>query len=148
MITEANQKNILLINGAAITNGATASGSFDCRGFDFAQITVFKTLTTALTSLKVEQSDDDSTYSTLNLTSGTDFTAATNGTAAATTIPYYVFNVDCRGTKRYLKVTAVPGAATDIVCHVNLGRRAIGSPVNLVGNGGITSVDARTILSV
>ncbi|MFZ9375145.1 MAG: hypothetical protein ACO258_11940 [Burkholderiaceae bacterium] len=146
MITEANQKNILLINGAAITNGATSTGSFDCRGFDFAQITVYKSLATALTSLKVEQSDDDSTYSTINLTSGTDFTAATNGTAAATTIPYYVFNIDTRGTKRYLKVSLTPGATTDLVCHVNLGRRAIGSPVNNTGNG--TTVDARTILSV
>lgn len=146
MITEANQKNILLINGAAITNGATSTGSFDCRGFDFAQISVFKSLATALTTIKVEQSDDDSSYSTINLTSGTDFTAATNGTAAVTSIPYYVFNVDTRGAKRYLKVSLTPAATTDLVCHVNLGRRANGSPVFNTGSG--ATVEARTILSV
>jgi hypothetical protein len=146
MITEAIQKNILILNAAAITAGATSTASFDCKGFDFAQICVYKTLSTAFTSIKVEQSDDDSSYSTVNLTSGTDFTAATNGTSAVTTIPYYVFNIDTRGVKRYLKLTATPAATTDIVAQVNLGRRNVGSPTNNVGNG--STVDARTIISV
>lgn len=146
MINEANQRNILILNAAAITNGATSTASFDCIGFDYAQICVYKTLSTAFTSIKVEQSDDNSTFSTINLTSGTDFTAATNGTVAATTIPNYVFNIDTRGVKRYLKLSCVPATTTDIVAQVNLGRRQNGSPVNNVGNG--STVDARTILSV
>lgn len=146
MITEAIQKNILFMNSAGITAAATATASFDCKGFDFAQICVYKSLSTAFTSIKVEQSDDDSSYSTLNLTSGTDFTAATNGTSAVTTIPHYVFNVDCRGTKRYLKLSVVPATTTDIVAQVNLGRRNVSSPTFNVGNG--STVDARTIISI
>jgi len=101
MITEANTRNICVVASTQVTNGATASGSFDVRGFDFAQINVFKSVSAAVTTLKVEQSDDDSAYVTCNLTSGTDFTAATNGTSALTGVgsqPYYSFNIGVKSS--------------------------------------------------
>jgi hypothetical protein len=144
MIQEANTKSILLVQSTIVTNGATASAAFDCRGFDFAQVQVFKSLTTAATSLKIEQSDDATTYVTANLTSGTDFTIATNGTAASSTIPYYSFNIDTRGLRRYLKLTLVPADTNAVVATATLGRRANGTVVA----GAATTVDTRNFVSV
>lgn len=143
MIQEANTKTVLLLNTASTTNGATVSGSVDCRNFDYAVINVYKSLSTAATAIKVEHSDDDSTYSSINLTSGTDFTAATNGTAVASTIPYYQFNIDTRGLKRYLKVFVTPADTNNIVATATLGRRNTGAFTTGAG-----AVDVRNILSV
>lgn len=147
MIREGITKNILLVNSAGITNGATASASFDTRGYDYAVINLYQTggagATTAATSIKVEQSDDDSTYVAASLTSGTDFTVSTNGTATSATIPYYTFNVDTRGLRRYLKLTVVPATTVNVVATATLGRAAIGTL-----STGAGATDARVILSV
>lgn len=148
MIREANQRAVLMINTAALATDATATATVDVRGFDFAQISVFKQRSAALTSLKIEHGDvDTGTYVTtgINLTSGTDFTLTTQGTSALTvagTNPYYQFNIDTRGLRRYLKVSVTPGTATqDVVVFANLGRRQIGGPT-------ASSSDARSLTEV
>jgi hypothetical protein len=151
MIPEGITKNLLIINSTQVTNGATASASFDTRGFDYAVVNLFMTggtaaaRTAAATSVKVEQSDDDSAYVSASLTSGTDFTVATNGTATVSTadIPYYTFNIDTRGLRRYLKLTVVPSTTVGIQAVATLGRKSIGTLS--VGSG---STDARNIVSV
>ncbi len=147
MIREANQRAVLMINTAALATNATATAEVDIRGFDFAQVSVFKSGSAALTSLKIEHGDTTSAYVTtgINLTSGTDFTLTTQGTSALTvtgTNPYYQFNIDTRGLRRYLKVSVTPGTtAQDVVVVANLGRRQIGGPT-------ASSSDARSLTEV
>ena len=146
MINEANAKQILLLATTAVATNATSTASFDTSGFDFAQVVLHNASTGTFGTLKIEQSDDDSSYAAVSgLTGGTDFTIAA---AAATTnakIPHYIFNIDTRGLRRYLKLTVqATGTTASCTAWATLGRRAIG--VNTVGTS--TTVDTRAIISV
>jgi hypothetical protein len=143
MINEANTKQILLLNNS-MTAAGTANASFINDGHDFAQIAVWSSITNAQTSIRVEHSDDDVTYAAIGLTSGTDFTIATNGTAAATTIPYYEFNIDTRGLRRYLRLSVTASATSNVVASATLGRRNIGA----LTTGSGAARDVRNLLSV
>lgn len=143
MINEANTKQILLLD-QAMTAAGTAAASFINDGHDFAQIAVWSSITAAQTAIKVETSDDNVSYSAIGLTSGTDFTIATNGTAAASTIPYYEFNIDTRGLKRYLRLSITASGSSNVVASATLGRRNIGQLTTGSGAGS----EVRNLLSV
>lgn len=143
MINEANTKQILLLN-SSLTAAGTAAQSFVNDGHDFAQIAVWSSITNAQTAIKVEHSDDDTTYASIALTSGTDFTIATNGTAAATTIPYYEFNIDTRGLRRYLRLSVTASATSTVIATATLGRRNIGA----LQTGSGATKEVRNLLSV
>lgn len=116
---------ILSVAGAA-TAGGTLTAEFDTKGFSYASIAfVDGTAPTTVpigttTANNVVQHSDSSGSGHANITgyvSGTDFTATT--TTISTSLAKIVYNIDLRGKKRYLKVTAGPhGAMTTgaIVC--------------------------------
>jgi hypothetical protein len=120
------QKQVIVISQASTTNGATASGNIDRLGFDFATIDVITSTSDAVSNnpsvLKLAESDDT------NATNFSDITAFVGDTAF--TIPDSVtsgnwgvkFNVDCRGLKRYLKLSITPTTTQVITGIANLSR--------------------------
>lgn len=76
--------------------------------------------------LKVEESDDNSTYSNVaGLLGGTDFTIpAVTSTA---TVSIVKLDVDTRAKKRYLKVTATPAVSVNTVVKASLSRGEVTS---------------------
>ena len=145
MIREANQKFIYALASSTVATNATATTSIDCKGYDYANIAVHANVTNAASTLKVEQSDDDSTWVAAGITGGTDFTIGTHGTATTLTTPYYLIQVDTRGLKRYLKLSVTPGGTTSatVVGYATLGRRQDGD-----GTTGAGTVDARNVFAV
>lgn len=101
------------------TNGATSSASFDTRGFGEVSIRLSSTTTHAPSVLKVEQSDDNSTWVSAGLTGGTDFTI---GASSGTTEALAVLDVNLVGKQRYLKLTVSPTATQILTAHASLGR--------------------------
>lgn len=112
----SNAKKVLPILQASTTNGGTASGIVDRAGFDFVTIDVILPTADVVSNkpsvLKLSEADDTNSTSFSNITGfvgGTDF-AIPNAITAATSItqPFATMNVDCRGRKRYLKISVSP----------------------------------------
>lgn len=143
----ANTKSSLILNAAAAATNADTTAAVDTVGYRACRLAVYLSTSNAPTTLKVEGSDDNSTFTTLNLTGGTDFTIATNN-SSATTAPHYVFDLSGAKMKRYLKVTVRPATATaNIACAVTLGQPAVGLANTAAGvgaNGGYASVPSAT----
>jgi hypothetical protein len=98
--------------------------TIDTLGYDHASVTVLRAsnASTAFASvLKVEQSDDNSSYSDVSgLVGGTDFTIpAVSDTASAAIVK---LDVDTKAKKRYLKVTATPAVSVNTVVTARLSR--------------------------
>lgn len=109
---------------AIVDNAALTCNVIDTLGYDFCQIYVYTGATDiAAVAMKVQESDTKS--NTTALTSGADVTGLVSGTSnniagSTSALPTstadntcYLFEVDCRGRKRYLLpvVTAGDGAA-------------------------------------
>lgn len=96
------------------TNGATAAGELiDCKGFDYVTIGIVAStadvVSNTLSVLKIEEGDTTSSVATFTgAVSGTDYTIATNAYTSTSNQNIWSFNVDTRGRKRYLKVSASP----------------------------------------
>lgn len=112
---------------ASTTNGATASGNIDTKGFDFAVINVIETASNAATNncsvLKVAESDDTVVTNFANvsgLVGDTDFTIPASVTSGVQVVAQ--MRVDLRGRKRYLKVSASPVTTQVLTCVAELHR--------------------------
>lgn len=120
-------KAAVVINDSGVTNGETATGNIDTRGFDWMKLDVMMTTSDDTTNnpstLKLTESDD---------TEATNFSAITKFTgdgAGGFTIPAAVtsgnwiasFNVDLRGRKRYLKLSVTPVTTQGVHAIANLG---------------------------
>ena len=113
--------------GDTATN-ATFTHSIDTLGYDYASIDVVFEATAsasgaAATAIKLGQSDTNSAFA--------DITAFVGGGSGGFTIPgtsltnasnIVRFNVDMRGKKRYLQVSATPIAASVICSVARLGK--------------------------
>jgi hypothetical protein len=86
----------------------------------------------AYTVLKLEESDNNSSYSSV-FVGGTDFTIPTPSSTSAETVVR--MDVDCRGKKRYLKVTATPYTTGTVFTVARLGK----------GNDGPVSASAKGV---
>ena len=143
----ANAKSSLILNAASAATNADTTASVDTLGYRACRLAVYLSTSNAPTTLKVEGSDDNSTFTTLNLTGGTDFTIATNN-SSATTAPHYVFDLTGAKMKRYLKVTIRPATATaNIACAATLAMPTVGLANTAAGvgaNGGYASVPSST----
>lgn len=98
--------------------------TIDTRGYDHASVSVLRASnasTVFASVLKVEQSDDNSSYSDVSgLVGGTDFTIpAVSDTAVASIVK---LDVDTKAKKRYLKVTATPAVSVNTVVTARLSR--------------------------
>lgn len=107
------QPKVLCNNVGAATTGQLA---VDCRGYNYLTIAgVFGGTNSGLTGTTsiLEESDDGSTYATVN----TGLTLAT--TTSAASVAKIVWNVDLRGRKRYVRAT-VAGNFTNGLAIVGL----------------------------
>jgi hypothetical protein len=95
----------------------------DALGYDqvsFVAIRAANAATTFASVLKVEQSDNDSTYVAVpGFTGGTDFTIAQATTSTAVA---YKLDVDAKALRRYLKLTVTPSASINMVATARLSR--------------------------
>jgi hypothetical protein len=97
--------------GTAVATNASTTLTVDTLGYDQVRFAVFQSISNAAGTLKVEAGATTSAFSSIGLTSGTDFTAATNN-SNATTSPYYVFDVAVPQGNRYIRLTHTPAGAT------------------------------------
>ena len=99
----------IVANGAGVS---TLTASIDTRGFSYAQIVASATITNGLhttaANTVLEESDDNSTFTTVT----TGLSQVT--TSAATSVAKVAWNVDLRGRKRYLKPTVGLAATAGI----------------------------------
>jgi hypothetical protein len=115
---------------SSTTNAATASGNVDTLGADFLVLDVYATTSNAATNnmsvLKLAESDDTvvTNFSDISgFVGDTDFTIPTAVTAATSnTLPVAKFNVDLKGVKRYVKISASPVTTQTIHASGNLYR--------------------------
>jgi len=116
-------KSVLVLATASTTNGATATGQIDTLGFNQlildVNMTTADTTTNKMTTLKLSESDDTVVTNFVDIAKFTGGTNAGNFTLPApstsTSQPnLYKFNIDLRGRKRYLKVTATPPTTQSI----------------------------------
>lgn len=118
MIEALTTKKVNAIRPAAILDDASATGqTIDCLGFNYCEITAMLGATDiAMTALKVQESDDDSSYSDVT---GLVYGTSTNDAGSTSTLPsatsdngLFGFMIDLRGRKRYLKLVATFGDGT------------------------------------
>ena len=116
-------KSVIVISPTSTTNGATTTGSFDTKGFDYAVIDVCATTSNNATNnfsvLTLSEGDTTSSYAAAS-TGDTDFTIAASDTAADQVVAQ--FRVDMRGRKRYLKLSASPVTTQTITAVAHLHR--------------------------
>lgn len=96
----------------------------DCRGYDhcsFVAVRASNAATAFASVLKVEESDDNSTYSAVpGMTGGTDFTiAAVSDTASAAA---YKLDIATQARKRYLRLTVTPSVSVNVAASARLSR--------------------------
>jgi hypothetical protein len=90
---------------------ATAAGTLDCQGADYAVIQVHVTAeaNTNSTNVSLDLLENDTTV----VTNFATFNAATAVTLDNTAAAVQKFGVDMRGRKRYLRVTVTPDTTTN-----------------------------------
>jgi hypothetical protein len=107
---------LVVIQAETATSNTTQTFVVDTAGFSRVRFNLWHTTpeTTNLPAvLSITESEDATTYTAIDaLTAGTGFTAAAQTTASTTTNSYR-FDVDCRGRKRYLKLTHTPAVGQD-----------------------------------
>ena len=106
---------------ASTASTVTQTASIDLRGFGSCCISLQSNGTDAPTTLKVEESDDNSTWAAANMTGGTHFTIAAS---SASTEALAVFDVNAVGRKRYLKLSVTPASTQTLCAMALLGRAA------------------------
>lgn len=133
MNSQFNTKIVNVFAPVSLTAGATASGSFDTKGFGNCQLLFLTTTTHKPTSILVDHSDaSGSGYSSCIATNAityVDGTASVQQAMAAISIPLV-------GKKRYLKVTYNCGTAQLVDCVAMLGEPAVGISTAATKNAG------------
>jgi len=133
-------KTVAKLGTADTTTAQTFTSSIDTLGYDYASIDVVfeanaATTDAVATSLELGQSDTNSAFVdvTAFVGDGTGgFTIPTTSLTGASNVVR--FNVDMRGKKRYLQVSATPIAASVVCSVVRLGKGEVG-PVSAADVG-------------
>jgi len=130
MLYLARTKTVAKIGTADTTTAQTASHTIDTLGFSYASIDVVLEAASATTdaiavACKVEESDaSGSGFANVDALVGNGtggFAIPTSGSKTADSNVIRL-NLDLRGHKRYLKVSATPVAASVVATVVRLGR--------------------------
>ena len=128
MIHSQNHRVVGDVPTAAIGATATATLTIDTLGYDHASVTVLRASnasTVFASVIKVEESDDNSSYANVTAlvgggTGGFSIPAiAASATGSASILK---LDVDTKAKKRYLKVSYTPGASATVAIVANLGR--------------------------
>jgi len=122
-------KPVVLLDATSVATNATNTSILDTMGFDFAQISVdmatADTTTHVPTMLKLSEGDttDSTAFSDISgFVGGTGATNFSFGTPKTAVANLYVFNVDLRARKRYIKLSVTPVTPQIVSAAVFLAR--------------------------
>lgn len=121
MIHTQMEKLMVALPAAVASSAVTLTvDTLGYEGVSFAVVRAANAATAFASVLKVEQSNDDSTYVAVpGFTGGTDFTIAQATTATPVA---YKLDVDSKVTRRYLKLTCTPSTAVNVALCARLYR--------------------------
>ncbi len=128
MIHSQNEKVVGDVPTAAIGATATATLTIDTLGYDHASVTVLRASnasTVFANVIKVEESDDNSSYANVTALVGGGtggFTIPAIAASATGSASILKLDVDTKAKKRYLKVSYTPGASATVSIVARLGR--------------------------
>lgn len=126
MIHAQDDKVLATLPTAAVGSTATSTLTIDRLGFDHVSVSAIRasnSSTVFASVLKVEESDNNSSYSDVTAlvgggTGGFSIPAVSDTSAAA----IVKLDIDCRAKKRYLKVSMTPGASATLAIVARLSR--------------------------
>jgi len=130
MIHSQNHRVVAEVPSAAVGATATASLTIDTIGYDYCSLTVLRASNAATTFanvLKVEESDDNSSYGNVTalVAGGTGgFTVPAISAAGTASTAVVKLDVDTKARKRYLRVSYTPGASATVAITGRLSRAA------------------------
>lgn len=124
MIHAQFDKVLATLPTAAIGSTATSTLTIDRLGYDHVSVAAIRASnasTVFASVLKVEESDDNSSYSSVTAlvgggTGGFSIPAVSDTNNAA----IVKMDIDCRAKKRYLKVSMTPGASATLALTARL----------------------------
>jgi hypothetical protein len=138
MIHDQFNKFLATLPTAAVGSTATSTLTIDRIGFDHVSVSAIRASnasTVFASVLKVEESDDNSSYSNVTAlvgggTGGFSIPAVSDTNSAA----IVQVDIDCRARKRYLKVSMTPGASATIGIVAGLSKAEV-APTAAAGKG-------------
>jgi hypothetical protein len=143
MIHAQNDKVVANLESAAVGATATATLTIDTIGYDHASVTVLRASnasTVFANAVKVEESDDNSSYSNVTALVGGGVGGFAIPAVTSTALTSVLkLDIDTKAKKRYLKVSYTPGATANVAMVARLGR-AEESPVTNADAGVIGRV--------
>ncbi|NBW21285.1 MAG: hypothetical protein EBR82_76315 [Caulobacteraceae bacterium] len=128
MIHTQNHRVVAELPTAAVGSTATATLTIDTIGYDYCSLAVLRasnSSTTFANVLKVEESDDNSSYGNVTaLVAGGagGFTVPAITAAGTNSVSVVKLDVDTKARKRYLKVSYTPGASATVAITGRLAR--------------------------
>ena len=143
MIHTQNHKVVAELPTGTTASSGTATLTIDTQGYNYASVAVMRASnasTTFASVLKVEESDDNVSYTNvapfvLGGTGGFTLPAISAAGTAATAI--VKLDVNCLALKRYLKVSCTPNTAVNVAITARLARGeefpATASEANVLG---------------
>ena len=136
MIHSQNHRVVGDVPAAAIGATATATLTIDTIGYDNASVSVLRAAnasTVFASVIKVEESDDNSSYSNVTALVGGGtggFTIPAIAASATGSASILKLDVDTKAKKRYLKVSYTPGASATVAIVAQLGRGEVSPETN------------------
>jgi hypothetical protein len=136
MIHSQNHRVVGDVPSAAIGATATATLTIDTLGYDHASVSVLRASnasTVFANAVKVEESDDNSSYSNVTALVGGGtggFTIPAIAASATGSSSILKLDVDTKAKKRYLKVSYTPGASATVAIVARLGRGEVSPETN------------------
>jgi hypothetical protein len=126
MIHAQNDKVVAALPAAVTASNETATMTIDTVGYDHASVTVMRAsnaATTFASVLKVEESDDNSSYSNVTaLVGGGTGGFSIPAVSATGSVSVVKLDVDTKARKRYLKVSMTPSTAVNVAMTARLSR--------------------------
>lgn len=126
MIHAQNDKVVAALPVGVTASNETATMTIDTVGYDHASVTVMRAsnaATTFASVLKVEESDDNSSYSNVTaLVGGGAGGFAIPAVSATGSVSVVKLDVDTKARKRYLKVSMTPSTAVNVAMSARLSR--------------------------
>jgi hypothetical protein len=126
MIHAQNDKVVTALPAAVTASNETATMTIDTVGYDHASVTVMRAsnaATTFASVLKVEESDDNSSYSNVTaLVGGGTGGFSIPAVSATGSVSVVKLDVDTKARKRYLKVSMTPSTAVNVAMTARLSR--------------------------
>ena len=133
---------VITAPGAIVDNASLTTASIDTKGYSYLRVFVQLGATDiAMTALKMQESDDDSSYSDVTglvYGTSTDIAGSTSALPTATDDnKCFSFEIDLKGRKRYLDLVATcgDGAAGTYITALGLLSRAADMPVTKTERG-------------